>query len=417
VRIGVIGGGSAGLATAWLLQEDHEVTLLEKENRLGGHANTVDVEIDGSVVSVESGFEFFIEEMYPCFARLLRALELQLRRYPMTFTLFSPGSGRVYLLPPVRNGRIQWSAFQPRSLSYMLQFAYVLQSATRLVENRDWSVTIGDFVQRCQISKAFRDEFLLPFLDGGWCVPIEEFRRFAAYDVLKYVLLHRVKVLTVPAFSEVPGGMRTYVAAMKNALSRTTVMTGAETTCIRRSGERYVLAGAAGELQEFDHLVFATNAAQARQLLTGVDGSDEHRAALGGFRYFKTSIAVHGDRRVMPAREKDWSVFNIRWDGQRSLSTIWRHQVGENPVFRSWIPNGNPTSPLYHLATYCHPLIDPEHFRAQELLDRLQGRRNLWFAGAYTHDIDSHESAILSAIRVARELASESANLKWLVPT
>ena len=184
----MIGGGSAGLATAWLLQEDHEVTLLEKENRLGGHANTVEVEIDGSAVSVESGFEFFIEDMYPSFAKLLRALELQLRRYPMTFTLFSPGGGSVYLLPPVRNGRIQWSAFQPRSLSYMLQFAFVLQSATRLVENRDQSVTIGDFVQQCQISKAFRDQFLLPFLNGGWCVPIEEFRRFAAYDVLKYVL-------------------------------------------------------------------------------------------------------------------------------------------------------------------------------------------------------------------------------------
>jgi len=62
-------------------------------------------------------------------------------------------------------------------------------------------------------------------------------------------------------------------------------------------------------------------------------------------------------------------------------------------------------------------LTDPEHFRAQELLDRMQGRRNLWFAGAYAHDIDSHESAILSAIRVARELAPESSNLKWLIPT
>jgi predicted NAD/FAD-binding protein len=169
VRIAVIGGGAAGLATAWLLQEDHEVTLLEKEDRLGGHANTVEVEIDGSAVPVESGFEFFMEEGYPCFVRLLRALELPLLRYPMKFTLFSPGSDRVHLLPPVRSGRMQWSALQPRSLSYLLQFAFVLQSAARLAENRDCSVTIGDFVQRCRISKAFRDRFLLPFLDGGWC--------------------------------------------------------------------------------------------------------------------------------------------------------------------------------------------------------------------------------------------------------
>lgn len=209
--------------------------------------------------------------------------------------------------------------------------------------------------------------------------------------------------------------MRNYVAAMKNALVRTIVITGAETSCVRRTGDRYVLAGATGELQEFDHLVFATNAAQALRLLTGMDGVGEHRAALGGFRYFETSIAVHGDRRVMPPREKDWSVFNIQWDGRRSSTTVWRRHAGGNPVFRSWIPNVNPMSPLYHVTTYCHPVTDPQYFRAPELLDKSQGQRNLWFAGAYAHDIDSHESAIRSAMRVAQELALQSVNLKRLV--
>ena len=33
MRIGIIGGGAAGLATAWLLERDHEVTLFEKDDR------------------------------------------------------------------------------------------------------------------------------------------------------------------------------------------------------------------------------------------------------------------------------------------------------------------------------------------------------------------------------------------------
>jgi len=47
MRIGIIGGGAAGLAAAWLLEHDHDVTHFEKDDRLGGHAHTVDIEVDG----------------------------------------------------------------------------------------------------------------------------------------------------------------------------------------------------------------------------------------------------------------------------------------------------------------------------------------------------------------------------------
>jgi len=43
MRIGVIGAGAAGLTTAWLLNDHHDVTLFEKQNRLGGHAHTIEV--------------------------------------------------------------------------------------------------------------------------------------------------------------------------------------------------------------------------------------------------------------------------------------------------------------------------------------------------------------------------------------
>ncbi|MGO9557954.1 MAG: NAD(P)-binding protein [Acidimicrobiales bacterium] len=37
-RIGVIGGGAAGVAATWLLGADHDATLFEAEDHLGGHA-------------------------------------------------------------------------------------------------------------------------------------------------------------------------------------------------------------------------------------------------------------------------------------------------------------------------------------------------------------------------------------------
>ena len=45
------------LATAWLLQKEHRVTVFESQNRLGGHAHTVDVDIDGMSVPVVGSAE------------------------------------------------------------------------------------------------------------------------------------------------------------------------------------------------------------------------------------------------------------------------------------------------------------------------------------------------------------------------
>ena len=41
MRIAIIGGGSAGLVTAHLLDGVHEVTLFEREPILGGHVRTL----------------------------------------------------------------------------------------------------------------------------------------------------------------------------------------------------------------------------------------------------------------------------------------------------------------------------------------------------------------------------------------
>ena len=415
MRIAVIGGGSAGLCAAWLLQDDHEVTLIERQHRLGGHAHTVDVRQDDVTGLVESGFEFFTEDAHPTFYRLLETLQVPLRHYPMTYTLYLEESGKVHILPPRRADGFFWPAFLPRTLSWLLQFEFFLRHGRRLVERRDVSVTIGDFVTRLPLSRRFRDEFLYPFVMGGWCIPFADFCRLAAYNVLKYIVLNGPRGLEPRAFVEIAGGTAVYVSALRQALCRVDVRCGAEIRCIRRSAKAFVLIDAAGKAREFDHVVFATNAREACRLLHCLEGAEEEREALSRFRYFATWIAVHGDRRFMPPEERHWSVFNVHWSQTLSRSTVWRGQRGSAPLFKSWVNrDASLPEPLFHLTRYDHPMMDVEHFRAQQQLAALQGRRNLWFAGAYAHDIDSHESAIQSAIHVARQLAPATRNLARL---
>jgi predicted NAD/FAD-binding protein len=238
----------------------------------------------------------------------------------------------------------------------------------------------------------------------------------SAYEVLKYLVLHRPEGLEPREFSEISGGTAAYVAALRGALTRAAVFAGVEIRCIRRSAGGYEMVDAEGSRKEFDHLVFATNAPEACRLLRCLTEAAPQRAVLERFHYFSTLIAVHGDRRLMPAEKNHWSVFNVRCSKEGSFTTVWRQQRIPFPVFKSWVNSAAPLpEPLYELTRYEHAFMDAEHFQAQQRLAALQGQSNLWFAGAHTHDIDCHESAVQSAIHVARRLAPGSGNLARLV--
>jgi predicted NAD/FAD-binding protein len=161
--------------------------------------------------------------------------------------------------------------------------------------------------------------------------------------------------------------------------------------------------------------VLATNANQAAAILSRVERAPEARAALSAMRYFPTTIAVHGDTRLMPPRREHWSHVNIRYDAQHSQLSSWRQQRSGLAVFKSWVTHDRALpAPLYATEKYLHPCIDTHYFALQRQLQRLQGQDNLWLAGVYMVDEDCHESAVLSAVNVARCLAPQSPRLKRL---
>jgi len=78
LRIGVVGGGIAGMTAAWLLQHDHRVTLFDRAPQLGGHVETVPIEHAGRTVHAELGPRFFFDRAYPFVLALLRLLGIPL---------------------------------------------------------------------------------------------------------------------------------------------------------------------------------------------------------------------------------------------------------------------------------------------------------------------------------------------------
>ncbi len=415
MRVGIIGAGAAGLTASWLLHEDHDITLFEQAGRIGGHAHTIEVAMDGSVVNVESGFEFFTDALFPTFVQLLKVLGIELRRYPLTATIYTTDHRQNTLLPPYRNGRIIWSGFHPTPFSHLIRLQRTLRIAERVAGTPDTALTIEQFFECLPFAQAFKDEFLWPFFLTQWCVEPDEFKTFSAYNAVKYATRIRGGNFTPPMAIAIAGGTQAYIKKLAQSAAKTTIKTSAAIRSITRSDAVYAVEEANGCRSEFDHLILATGPHDAHRLLARLPEAGERCSALAGIECFKTTIAIHGDQRWMPAKEKNWSVVNVRYDGKHASSTVWHPARSKRPIFRSWVTyDAELPSSLYALTTYEHAKVNPQYYAAQKRLQALQGRDYLWLAGLYMHDIDCHESAIASAVKVAELLAPDSTNLRKL---
>ncbi|HKY57587.1 MAG TPA: FAD-dependent oxidoreductase, partial [Aeromicrobium sp.] len=73
-KVAVVGSGVAGLTAAWIIAKSADVTLYEASERLGGHADTHDVELGGQSFPVDTGFIVHNRRTYPVLLRLFDEL-------------------------------------------------------------------------------------------------------------------------------------------------------------------------------------------------------------------------------------------------------------------------------------------------------------------------------------------------------
>ncbi|RYQ92069.1 hypothetical protein Ahy_B09g098192 isoform A [Arachis hypogaea] len=88
MRVAVVGGGISGLASAYVLaKEGVNVTLYEKEDYLGGHAKTVNV--DG--IDLDLGFMLFNPATYPDMIEFLESLGIDMELSELSFAVSLDG--------------------------------------------------------------------------------------------------------------------------------------------------------------------------------------------------------------------------------------------------------------------------------------------------------------------------------------
>jgi predicted NAD/FAD-binding protein len=418
-RIAVIGTGIAGMGCAWLLARRHEVTLFERDSRVGGHSNTVDVPSspDGGFQSartpVDTGFIVYNELNYPELTALFRHLGVGTRPSSMTFAasiddgrIEYSGSGLPGLFAQSRN---LVSARHWRMLRDIARFYREAPAFIRTPEAA--TMTLGDYLERGAYSAAFVEDHLLPMGAAIWSTAVEEMRRHPAAAFLRFYERHGLlRATRRPVWRTVAGGSREYVRLlMADLMPR--VRLSAPVVGIRRDPAGVAIRIADGATEFFDHVVVAAHADQALAMLS--DASADERRILGAFRYTGNRAVLHEDVRLMPKRRRVWSSWNFLGEGSDTASrrvcvSYWMNRLqaipGDRPIIVTLNPIREPDRDLIHAEyQYDHPFYDVRSIAAQPLLRGLQGVRRTWFCGSYFGS-GFHEDALQSGLAVAEAL-------------
>ncbi len=410
MRIGIVGAGISGMASAWFLQSSHTVTLFERAPQLGGHAQTVSVECEGKTVHVDLGFKYIFDTSYPYLFALLRLLGIRPRWVDGSVTIVSE-DGRTQVLPPRSLRHLDGLLRSPKQLRNLWWLSRFLRAAKTVTDAADWSLSVAELLHEMRSPADFGDQLLYPFLAASWGAPLSDMPHFPAYDVFKVIGAGAGRI----GFFQIDGGAGAYIQALGRELGAVDIRLGVGVARIHRRTSGYYVEDEEGRGHEFDLLILATPAHVAADLLASVQQAREQHEVLTRFRHFPANIVVHSDPRLMPRQQSDWSTCNHFHGGSQPFMTEWTGSQQRAPVFRTWLPAGRP-EPRYvhHRKEYRHLIVSKDNRAWQQRLAALQGRADLFFVGMYTIDVDDHESALMSAVVAARALAPESPNLRSL---
>lgn len=413
-RIAIIGSGISGLASAYFLNRHHDVVLFEANSYLGGHTNTVEIQLEGKTEAVDTGFLVFNERTYPNLIALLKELDVASYATDMSFGV------------SLDNGKLEWagtnldSVFAQRgnlfSLSFLRMLRDILKFNAAAGQNLERclasKITLGQLLEQDQYSDAFRNSYLLPMAAAIWSSKPEDILGFPASSFLQFCMNHALlQVNDRPKWRTVQGGGRAYVR--KIAASLPDIRLDTPVIAVRRT-ETGVQIKTSHTEETFDAVVFATHAPDTIRLLS--DASAEETAILSTVRYQANTAVLHTDVTQLPRRKKVWSAWNyIGGASQNGAINDMRpvcvsyllNQLQDLSIQQPVIVTLNPFAPpapetVLAQFDYQHPVFDSDAIRAQQQLPGIQGKNKAWFAGAWT-GYGFHEDGLKSALRVVAD--------------
>lgn len=409
-RVAIIGGGIAGIMSAWRLQHSHEVTIFEAGASLGGHAHAIEA---APGVWLDTGFIIFNTGTYPLFLDFLTQLGIRDRAREMRMSFcFSDADRKLHyavhhdLYALFHGGRNLLRADYWRIVKDLLRFR---SDALKLLAEGVPPQPLGDFLSA--YSAPFAENFLRPMAMAIWTLPDTELERFPVGTLLEFMNNH--SLLRGPgaendawlSFSE---SSRIYVEAFRQQF-KGQVRTQSPIASVARIPDGIEVRTLAGEQLHFDQAIMATHADTSLKLLA--EPTPLEQKLLGAWRYQPNRITIHSDPGPLPADRRLWSSWNIcRRDGDYRVSYYLNrvHNLNLDSDYFLTLGEGPIDEKSVHARfEYAHPIFDAAAVATRPRLPELNLDPRLAFCGSY-FGYGFHEDAIRAAIAAAEALQQHS---------
>jgi len=409
-RIAIIGSGISGLTSAYLLNKEHEITLFEANDYIGGHTATVDVQQNGKNYSIDTGFIVCNDRNYPNFLKFMDILGVELQPTEMSFSVRNNPLNLEY------NGHNLNTLFSQRINILSPKFHRLVKDILRFNKSAKAAIdsgvadknTLDEFVQRLNLSTIFRDNYLLPMVAAIWSCSLKQAGEFPLQFFLKFFLNHGLlDIKNRPQWYVLVGGSKAYIEPM-TAGFRDHIRLNTPVTSVSRHDSHIEVVHSAGT-ETFDQVIFACHSDQALKLLGNASASEKD--ILRNLLYQENDVILHFDDSIMPRKTLSWASWNflageqendepplvtycmntlqdIKSDTPFLVSLNARHKIDPEKIIGEY--------------NYSHPVYSLSGMEAQTRKEEISGADRIHYCGAYWYN-GFHEDGVRSALDVGEK--------------
>ena len=409
MKIAIVGSGIAGLTAAYRLHPHHQITLFEASPRLGGHSNTVTVDLPEGKIPVDTGFIVFNDWTYPNFISLMKEIGIEGKATEMSFSVKDEQRDFEY------NGHTLNTVFaqrrnlgRPAFWGMLRDIIRFNKEAKELLESNQDDLTLGDFLKERRYGDLFSDHYIIPMGAAIWSTSTEQMLDFPIKYFARFFENHGLlNVVNRPQWYTIPGGSQEYVKKLSssfidNVRLNTPVME------IRRKPNFVEIFSAVGK-ERFDEVVLACHSDQALRLLK--DATKEETEILGSIPYQRNEAVLHQDISLLPNRKKAWASWNYHLDHtqQDTVAVTYNMNILQHiPTPPHLLVTLNrteriKTEKILSKIDYEHPVYNEASVRAQQRHREISGLNRTHFCGAYWRN-GFHEDGVVSAMNMLKLL-------------
>ena len=412
MKIAVVGAGVAGLVAARHLHPDHEITVYEASDHVGGHSNTVRVDMPDETHWIDTGFVVLNDRNYPGLERLLADLGVPTQPSHMSFSV-SDGHGRFEYAGTPRGLFAQRSHLASRRFRRMIcdLLRFNREARALLAAAPGEGPSLREFLECGGYSEWFVERLIVPQAAAVWSADPAQLWSFPAAFLARFFHNHgMLGVRDRPRWRTVTGGSRRYVAELTRPFAGR-IRTSARVHTVRRDAHGVEIAAHGCQTERFDEVVIAAHSDEALAMI--VNPSEREREVLGAVAYQPNEAVLHTDERLMPRRRSAWASWNYHLAPEpsgRAQLTYWMNNLQSLRSETDFLVTLNRTdaidpAKIIRRMAYAHPVFTPEGVAAQRRHGEISGVNRTHYCGAYW-GWGFHEDGVASALKALERVGA-----------